>query len=129
MTEEVLDFWQRAMEALAAAEMLLGREYDSCASRAYYAAFNGISALFALDGLTFTKHTAVMMAVHRDLVKTGRWPMALGQGFTFLAELRSTGDYGGKIHVMPQEADQAVQTAKRILAQIVLEKPTDFKME
>jgi uncharacterized protein (UPF0332 family) len=65
--------WDRALEPLAAATLLLPHGgFDSAASRAYYAAFHAASALFALEGRTFTKHSALEAAVHRDLVKAER---------------------------------------------------------
>jgi uncharacterized protein (UPF0332 family) len=68
-------------------------------SRAYYAAFHAATALFALDGRIFTKHAALEAAVHRDLVKDGKWPGELGRDFSFCVELRGVGDYGTDVRV------------------------------
>jgi hypothetical protein len=43
----------RALTAMKSAHMLLQSDPDGNASRAYYAAFNAVSALFALSGRTF----------------------------------------------------------------------------
>lgn len=115
MTPEVSDYWQRAIQALRTAEALVESDPDASASRAYYAAFHGISALFALQQQTFTKHTAVESAVHRDLVKPGRWPVEVGAAFSWLANLRYTGDYGGQEHVLTEDARIAVERARLIL--------------
>jgi len=109
------DLWRRAAEALLTARHDLAVSPDAAASRAYYAAFNAASALFALEGRSFTKHSAVEAAVHRDLVKAGRWAEELGKNYSFLAELRETGDYGGGQHVSRHEAEDAVEQAGRIL--------------
>ena len=103
------------VRALRAAELLVEPGPDSAASRAYYAAFHAVSALFAMTGQTFTKHSALEAAVHRDLVHAGRWSTALGRDYTFLAELRVTGDYGGAKRVGRDEARDAVLRARRIL--------------
>ena len=72
--------WDRALEAFQAATLLLAHQaFDSAASRAYYAVFHAASALFALEGRTLTKHSALEAAVHRDLVKEGRWSADLGR--------------------------------------------------
>ena len=118
MTPEVSDYWQRAVQALRTAEALVESDPDASASRAYYAAFHGISALFALQQQTFTKHTAVESAVHRDLVKPGRWPVEVGAAFSWLANLRYTGDYGGQEHVLPEDARVAVERARLILERV-----------
>jgi uncharacterized protein (UPF0332 family) len=66
--------WERAIDALRDADLLLANGgFDGAASRAYYAAFHAVTALFALDGRIFTKHAALEAAVHRDLVKAGKW--------------------------------------------------------
>jgi len=93
------DLWQRCGEALRVAENDLAVSPDAAASRAYYAAFYAVSALFALGGQTFRTHSGVETAVHRDLVKPGTWPVPLGADYSALVDLREKGDYGGGEHV------------------------------
>lgn len=120
------DLWNRAVQALRTAKLLLALDPDAAASRAYYTAFYAVSALFALEGKTFIKHAAVESAVHRDLVKAGRWPVERGKEYSFLFELRSTGDYGGAEHVSNEEAAEALQAARRILQAVHDASPQDF---
>jgi uncharacterized protein (UPF0332 family) len=125
MKAEPADLWSRAVQALQTAEKLLPLDPDATASRAYYAAFYAASALFSLEGKTFSKHSAVESAVHRDLVKSGRWSVERGKDYSHLFELRSTGDYGGALHVSDEEAAEAVEAARRIL-QAVQDANPDF---
>ena len=118
MNVEAADFWDRAKKALAVSRAIVPIDADAAASRAYYAAFYAVSAHFALDGRTFTKHTAVEAAVHRDLVRAGTWHSDLGQEYSRLVRLRRTGDYGVGQHVPPEQAEQAVQLAGSILRAI-----------
>lgn len=67
MNPEAKDLWQRAKRALQTAQSLVEDDPDTCASRAYYAVFYGVSAYFASIGQHFTKHTGVQAAVHREL--------------------------------------------------------------
>jgi uncharacterized protein (UPF0332 family) len=67
---------------------------------------------------TFTRHTAVEAAVHRDLVKTAAWEGSLGEDYSFLAQLRYTGDYGGRQRVGVSEAQDAEVRAQRILTAV-----------
>ncbi|MFH0980084.1 MAG: HEPN domain-containing protein [Planctomycetota bacterium] len=115
MIPDVTDLWDRATRALQTAREWAKTDPDAAASRAYYAAFYAVTALFILDGRTFTKHSSVEAAVHRDLIKPGKWPRELGTAFSWLFSLRQTGDYGGDLHVTLQEADTAVKTAGDIL--------------
>lgn len=118
MSAEVSDFWFRAIQALQTAETLVDSDPDASASRAYYAAFYAVSALFAFQEQSFTKHTALERAVHRDLVKAGHWSVELGTAFSWLASLRHTGDYGGIEHVLPEDARLAVDRARLILERV-----------
>lgn len=87
--------WDRARDAFRDAELLLANGgFDGAASRAYYAAFQAVTALFALEGRTFTKHAALESAIHRDLVKAGKWRADLGRDYSFCLELRNVSDYG-----------------------------------
>lgn len=126
MNREALDFWDRALEALRAAEALLGVSTDGAASRAYYAAFYAVSALFAADRVTFKRHSAAEAAVHRDLVRSGKWSADLGASYAKLLELRQTGDYGGGNHVGIDDARKALEAAKAIVAAVSHGQPGQF---
>ena len=116
MRDYALDLWQRALRALSTADAnLQNGDSDAAASRAYYAAFYAVSAILALSDRTFTKHSAVEAAVHRDLVRTGRLPESCGADYRSLKEMRETGDYGGLEHVSREQADQAVRASGRIV--------------
>ena len=124
MSPEVEDLWQRAVRALRTAELLVSEDPDASASRSYYAAFYAVSALFAFEQLSFVKHSGIERAVHRDLVKSGRWPAEAGAAFSWLASLRYTGDYGGEEHVQPIDARLALDKA-RLVFQAVRESASE----
>lgn len=115
MNAEALDLWQRAGRTLKTAASLVQEDPDSAASRAYYSAFHAVSALFALSGKSFKKHSGVEAAVHRDLVKSGAWGEDLGKDYSWLSSLRFTADYGGGKHVSIAEAQESVRRAETIL--------------
>jgi uncharacterized protein (UPF0332 family) len=100
--------WDRAIDALRDAEILLANGgFDGAVSRAYYAAFHAVTALFALEGRVFIKHAAVQAAVHRDLVKAGRWPADLGRAFSFCVDLR------GPVHASAAFSDSTGRMTSR----------------
>jgi uncharacterized protein (UPF0332 family) len=115
VNEEVADLWTRARRALQTGESLIESDPDAAASRACYAAFYGVSALFAFEGKTFGKHSAVESAVHRDLVRVGKITPEVGGAYSALVDLRNTGDYGGKAHVGSEAAHEAVKKARVVL--------------
>lgn len=119
MTSDAKDHWQRAMRALASARLLLeAGDHDGAASRAYYAAFHAFSAVFALEGVTHTKHTQLEAAVHRDLIRGGRIGAASGQALSTLREYRTRGDYGGADHVNAAAAELGVRAATEVIESI-----------
>lgn len=126
MKEEALGFWNRGLKTMQSAEILLPTDPDSSASRAYYAAFYAVSALFALEGKTFSKHSALESAVHRDLVKSGRWPRERGEDYSALQGIRITGDYGVLEHVSARTAEEAIKAARCILRAVYKEHPEIF---
>ena len=115
MKEFAVTEWQRALRTLASAKQLVNTDPESAASRAYYAAFHALTALFALRGQTFSKHAAIRAAVHRELVKSGEWSADLGKAYEVLLDLREKGDYGGLMRVSQEEAKTAVEKAGEII--------------
>ena len=107
---------QRANRALQTAAMLVTTDPESAVSRAYYAAFHAVTAVFALRGRSFTKHSALRAAVHKDLVKTDEWSVELGKDYDLVMSLRQTSDYGGTAYVSEGDARRAVEAAQRIIA-------------
>jgi len=110
--------WERADRALASARQLAKTDPDSAASRAYYAAFHALTALFALRGQTYSRHSAIRAALHRDLVQAGSLSDESGRDYDFLMDLRETGDYGGLEQVTPDSAWMAVQKAEAFLTAV-----------
>ncbi len=128
MSHESQDLWARAVEALGVAQREAALSPDASASRAYYAAFHAVSALFATRGESFRRHSAVEAAVHRDLVRTGDLSKELGAAYSALLRLREVGDYGGARHVRADQAREAVGDARKILAAVSELKPDEFHM-
>ena len=127
--DEAIEFWKRAMDALALAQVGVKIAPDGAANRAYYAAFHAASALFAVEGRFFTRHSAIESAVHTELVHKGRWDKELGALYTDLHKLRNIGDYGDFRHVSSREAADAVAAAIRILRAVHESQPGIFPLD
>lgn len=124
--ERAAEFWFRATRALAGARLLRDADSNGAASRAYYAAFQAVSALFALDGRRFSKHSAVQAAVHRDLVRPGRWSQELGADYTYLRDWRDVGDCSVEERVSAEDAQKSISKAQGILKAVQEERPDVF---
>jgi uncharacterized protein (UPF0332 family) len=107
--------WSRANRTLDSARQLVDTDPDSSVSRAYYAAFHALSALFSLQGKTFTKHSAIRAALHRDLIQQGLLNGEMGRDYDYLMDLRETGDYGGVTQVSEEDAQRAIVKAQLVI--------------
>ena len=116
MKDFVRSQWAKSTRALAAARAIVETDADSAASRAYYAAFHGLTAVLATRGLAFTKHTAVRAALHRDLIQAELLPADVGKDYDFLLDLRETADDGGVAEATRASAVKAIEKAANILA-------------
>jgi uncharacterized protein len=119
LSQAAREEWARAQRCLESATLLMkAGDPDSAVSRAYYSVFHGVSALFLLEGREHGKHEAVESAVHRDLVRPGRVPVAFGASYSRLRELRMVGDYGGSDHIKPADAEDALERARSMLDEL-----------
>ena len=115
-SEEIQANLDRAQESLVAAkELFENQHFDSCASRAYYAAFYTATALLLRNEYKFRKHSGVVASIHERFVKTGKLDKKIGKDLNWLFELRSTADYGEIYHVGRDEASEAIKSAESIL--------------
>ena len=115
-SSEIASNLERAETNLKAAKDLLEKSYyDIAASRAYYSAFYGASALLLSEGIDTNKHSGVIALIHQHFAKTGKLDKEQGKNLNWLFELRGIGDYGVSIHVASGEAYRAVQVAEKFL--------------
>lgn len=117
MTPEQDQLLQKAQQSLNAANYLLeGGYYDFAVSRAYYTMFYIASAFLLGDGLTFSKHSAVISAFGKEFAKTERVPVKFHRQLKEAQDLRNVGDYGATGLISEEEAEVQIQRAKAFLA-------------
>lgn len=129
MSNLVESLWVRALDARRAARHVAAVSVDTAAGAAYYAAFYAASAVFALQGRAFKKHSALEAAVHRDLVKAGIWSVDLGAAFSQLVKARDVGHYGGSARITHDQAVAALKAVDEILQAVHRSDPKMFPME
>lgn len=85
---------ERAREALLEAALLFDAGHlNVYVNRLYYACFYAVTALLVTRGISTSKHGHLRALLHRDFVKTGIIPVALGKHFDRLFSSRQEGDY------------------------------------
>ena len=116
MTPEQLDLLLKARQSLSVAKLILDNSYPDCAvSRAYYTMFYIAEAFLEGEGLSFSKHSAVISAFGREFARTGRVPVKFHQFLIRAQELRNTGDYGEFNSVTIEQANNVISQAEDFL--------------
>jgi len=111
--------WQRACQALRAAELLIegGLPADAL-SRAYYATLHGAKAALYVYDVATSSHTAVRRMFGLHLIRTGElegvWASHLGE----ILDDRLAADYDVEAVLSSAEVRQACQQAHAFLDRI-----------
>jgi uncharacterized protein len=85
---------ERARQTLEEAEALLQMGHaNAYVNRLYYACFYAVLALLLTRNISARKHRHVRTLLHRDYVKPGLVPVAMGKHFDLLFDSRQEGDY------------------------------------
>lgn len=110
---ETRDIIQKAERLLHPAEYVLSiGEYDSCASRGYYAMFFIAEAALLSKQLTASSHKGVIRLFGEHFVKTGVFPRRFGNALDLAYRKRIIGDYGVDRNVTREEAEKLLQAAQ-----------------
>lgn len=112
-------YWDKAVEAAAAARLLLrASSYDGAANRAYYAMFNAARA--ALEARTELKlqdvrrHSAVLQLFSLHVVKPGLVPAKLSADLNEVFQARAVADYAA-ISVPAEDAQELIELMEQML--------------
>lgn len=113
------DFIAKAERFLQSAEHLLALgDYDSCASRCYYAMFFLAEAALMTKGLAPSSHRGVIRLFGQHFIETNIFPAELGRALHRAYDVRLTGDYAVGLSVDREEAESLLETARRFIAQV-----------
>lgn len=122
MTDEQRELLLKAQQSLEAAKLLIANTYtDYATSRAYYAMFYIAEAFLEGEGLSFSKHSAVIAAFGREFAKPQRVPPDFHRFLIEAQELRTTGDYGQLNAVTSDQASEQIDRAELFLALAIQE--------
>ena len=116
MSAAVEQLLEKGRRSLSAAESLLNRgDADFAVSRAYYAMFYAAEAALLARGLSFSKHSAVISAFGKELVKAGHLAAWLHEALRSAFDERNVGDYGLALPYPSERAGDVLETARKFL--------------
>lgn len=116
--------YRKAQKFLQSAAVLFELEdFDSCASRAYFAMFFAAQAVLLQEGVTVSSRQGIRSAFVEAFVESGRLPDRAGAAFMQAADLQEVADYAQHFAVdeaaaerVLQESEAFVHTMARLLA-------------
>jgi uncharacterized protein (UPF0332 family) len=110
--KEVDMLLEKAHKYLRSASLLIYEgDFDSAASRTYYAMFYAVQALLLSKSLTFSSHKGVMSAFGEHFVKNSLFPREMSRELNRAFEKRQAGDYLISGAIMKDEASELLRSA------------------
>ena len=116
MNETARAYIEKAERYLRSAELLrTSGDFDSAASRLYYAMFFCAEMALYANGFRYSSHHGVISGFSQHLVKTAELPASLAQSLRTAFDERQSGEYEAR-----SEIDEAqVQSLQREAAEFV----------
>ncbi len=113
------DLIEKAETFLHTAEYVLSiGDYDSCASRGYYAMFVITEAALLTRQVTSSSHKGVINLFGEHFVKTGILEKHLGNALNLAYRKRIIGDYGVDRRVTKEEAEDLLEAARDFVGKV-----------
>lgn len=126
MTPEQAALLKKSEESLKAARLLADKNFiDFSVSRAYYSMFYVAESILLGEGLTYSKHSAVIAAFGQRFVKTGIVPQEFHRYLIEAQDSRNVGDYDIASGLSKEDAVEQMERAARFLqlAKRLIENP------
>ena len=115
-TEQLLAKSQQYLRS--AAVLLEVGDYDSCASRAYFAMFYAAQAALLTTGATVKSRRSVRSAFVERFVEGGRFPQRAADVLHEAYKIQETADYAQRIVVDESDAEQTLSEAEAFIGSI-----------
>lgn len=105
-----------AKENLRSARILLdAQEYKGANNRAYYAIFQAINAVHAIDGTAYKRHKDAIANFNKNYIKTEVFLREIGRKISEAEEIRHASDYDDFYIASKEEAERQVSVADEFI--------------
>lgn len=92
--------------------------YKGAANRSYYAAFQAMRALLALDGIDMKHHSGIISEFRRLYIKTGIFDSKLSDIIGSLSVVRNNSDYDDFYVVSKKLVTQQIENAEFFIGEV-----------
>jgi uncharacterized protein (UPF0332 family) len=93
-------------------------DYDSCASRCYYAMFFMAQAALRTKNLSSSSHKGTISLFGEHFAKTGILESHMGRMLNSAYDRRIVGDYGVGVSIAQDEAEHLLDTAQDFVGKV-----------
>ena len=101
-----------AKENLRSARILLdAQEYKGANNRAYYAIYQAINAVHAIDGTAYKRHKDAIANFNKNYIKTEVFPREIGRKSGEAEEIRHASDYDDFYIASKEESERQIAVA------------------
>ena len=97
----------------SAAKLVELGDYKSAANRSYYAVFQAMRAVLALDGIDRSKHSGIISEFRKLYIKTGIFNLWMSDIINELFEIRTRSDYEDFFLVSREEILNQIENAEK----------------
>lgn len=116
MTPEQQKLLEKANRSLQAARELNSKGFpDFAASRVYYSMFYIATAFLEADGLSYSKHSAVIAAFGERFARTKRIRVELHRYLIEAERIRLKADYNTELNITETEVDRLIFQGEEML--------------
>ena len=91
------------------------QDYRGANNRAYYAIYNAISAVHALEGKAYKKHKDALSNFNKNYVNEGKFPKKYGRQISTAEVIRHASDYDDFYIATKEDVLQMVETATELI--------------
>ena len=107
---------ETAKDKIVSAKLLLeAGQYKDSIGRSYYAIFNAIRAVLALEKIDFSKHAGVIAYFQREYIKTEVFDKKYSKYIQQAFQIRNSCDYDDFYIVSKQDALEQLEKAEELL--------------
>lgn len=116
---EIQSLIARAKKYLESADVLMVHgDFDSAASRVYYAMYYAVQAVLLTKGLTVSSHRGLFAVFGEHFVKSGVFPRQMGKELSRAFEKRQLGDYEHGFIITQDEASDLIERSSEFIDRI-----------
>ncbi len=105
--------FEQAQRCLRSSKLLFDDgDFRGAANRSYYAIYNAIRSIFALDKVEFKRHSGNISYFRKEYIQTGIFDKVFSQIVGDAFEIRSDSDYDDYVIIDKSEVDEQVKNAE-----------------